>query len=65
MYSGDTRGQTPLPEVPPDGQIRFHSTHDFHILSEKNFRLKAEESGFLKFEENLCLTVGDSFFTKV
>jgi len=43
LYAGDNRGQPPLSEIPPDGQIRLHSTDDIHIKSENNINVKADD----------------------
>lgn len=34
MYAGETEGQSPLSEVPEDGQIRLHSSNDMHLFTE-------------------------------
>lgn len=39
MYAGDTRGQTPLTEAVPDGDIRIHSSNDTHIRTEGTMRM--------------------------
>ena len=39
MYAGDTRGQLPLGEAVPDGDIRIQSSNDLHILSENNVQM--------------------------
>jgi hypothetical protein len=47
MYAGDTRGQSPLSEEIARGEIRMHSSNDFHLKSEGNFRMNVEGDYFL------------------
>lgn len=65
LYAGDTKGQTPLEEIPGDGQIRFHSTDDMHIMSEKSIRTLAKEDMLTEVGGDTCLTVGGSSYTQV
>lgn len=44
MYAGDTEGQDSLDdEKPEDGEIRFHSTGDTHVMTEGNLRTLVQE----------------------
>jgi hypothetical protein len=47
MYAGNTAG-SPLPDVPPDGQIRLHANDDMHLYSNKNIREFAGQKIFLE-----------------
>jgi len=39
MYAGDTRGQTPLSDPVPDGDIRIQASNDLHLKTEENMRI--------------------------
>ena len=51
MYSGDTP-DTLGSEIPPNGQIRMHSSNDFHAYSDKNIRIYANETTFMQSVNN-------------
>lgn len=56
-YAGDTRGQTPLDDIPPDGQIRFHSTHDFHVKSEASLRINISDTLYAQVDDTLEVNI--------
>lgn len=66
MYSGDTEGQEPLDEEKPeDGEIRFHSTGDTHLMSEKNLRMLVEDDWLTEIGGKMCLSIAESMFLQV
>jgi len=66
MYSGDTKKQVELDEgKPEDGEIRFHSTGDTHLMVEKNFRSLIKEDSFAEIGKNSFISIGDSLKTQV
>lgn len=65
MYAGDTTGQSPLESVPADGQIRFHSTDDMHMFSEKNLRLLVNDDVLFEIGNNWYNSVGGIQFNQI
>lgn len=66
MYAGNTEGQEPLDSnKPEDGEIRFHSTGDMHMLVEKNLRTLVYENKLEEIAQDICQTVGGDIFIQV
>lgn len=66
MYSGDSEGQESLPnESPEDGEIRFHSTGDTHLMVEKNFRQLVKEDSISEIGKDYRMSVGENMSTQV
>lgn len=55
MYAGDTPG-TLGGDIPPDGQIRLHSSHDFHLYSDGNIRQYAGQNILIESEQDINVT---------
>ena len=66
MYAGDTEGQTSLEdEKPEDGEIRFHSTGDTHLMVEKNLRMLIEDDWLSEIGGKTCTTIAEEMFLQV
>lgn len=65
FYSGDKRGQYALEETPEDGQIRFHSVHDTHFITEKSFRFLSEENSYFEIGDTEYKTIGNDKFEHI
>lgn len=66
MYAGDTEGQEKLDdEKPEDGEIRFHSTGDTHLMVEKNLRGLVKESSFMEIGKSSFISIGENLKTQV
>lgn len=66
MYAGDETGQEALDEEKPeDGEIRFHSTGDTHMMVEKNLRTLVKEDNFMEVAKSSFLTIGVQMFSQI
>lgn len=53
LYAGDTTGQSPLPAIPPDGQIRLHASNDMHVYTQGNFRQHTMGNNYIEVDKNI------------
>lgn len=66
MYAGDTEDQEPLDdEKPEDGEIRFHSTADTHLMSEQNLRMLVEDDWLAEVGGKHCLSIAENMLLQV
>jgi uncharacterized protein (DUF2345 family) len=66
MYSGDTREQEKLDEEKPEiGEIRFHSTADTHLFSEKNYKMLVKEDWLAEVGGKHCLSIAETMSVQV
>ena len=66
MYAGDKEGQSPLDsEKPEDGEIRFHSTSDMHVFSEKNLRILAAEDMLTEVGGKSAMSIAEEMLLQV
>lgn len=66
MYAGDTREQEPLDsDKPEDGEIRFHSTADTHLMVEKNLRMLVEDDWLAEIGGKHCLSIAKNMLLQV
>lgn len=66
MYSGDTEEQESLDDDKPEvGEIRFHSTADTHLFSEKNFRTLVKEDWLSEIGGKNCLSIAETMNIQV
>lgn len=52
MYAGASV-ETPLNDIPAQGQIRLTATDDLHVLSKKNIRMDSTETTFLQSGQDI------------
>lgn len=66
MYAGETEGQESLDDgKPEDGEIRFHSTGDTHLMVEKNLRTLVKEDWLTEVGGKACTTIAEEMLLQV
>ena len=66
MYAGDTEEQPSLnDEKPEDGEIRFHSTGDTHLMVEKNLRTLVKDDWLTEVGGKSCITIAKNMLLQV